>query len=253
MQTRAGAHPAGRGRGARGAARAHRRVRGGRRGLLLRRHAGLSGSHQRRARPRRRRRLLRRPGRVALRRPVTAGRRRADALPRPRALRRRRRGDPPCRWSSTSSARLGEAGVDHDIVIYPGAPHSFFDRRQEQYAEASEDAGAGCWRSWHASRRRREQRRLPAEAYVEGGASRATPGPRRRARARSARTARARCAGGGANPEQPSPSLPPASTAGSSIARRAHRHRPVRIGARVSLVAMPMTGTPCGARVRCRR
>jgi carboxymethylenebutenolidase len=36
--------------------------------------------------------------------------------------------------------RLDEAGVDHEIVIYPDAPHSFFDRRQEQYAEASEDA-----------------------------------------------------------------------------------------------------------------
>jgi carboxymethylenebutenolidase len=30
--------------------------------------------------------------------------------------------------------------VEHVLHIYPGAPHSFFDRRQEQYAEASEDA-----------------------------------------------------------------------------------------------------------------
>jgi carboxymethylenebutenolidase len=30
--------------------------------------------------------------------------------------------------------------VDVDVVIYPGAPHSFFDRRQEQFADASEDA-----------------------------------------------------------------------------------------------------------------
>lgn len=38
--------------------------------------------------------------------------------------------------------RLAEAGVDHEIVVYPDAPHSFFDRRHEQYAEA----GADAWR-----------------------------------------------------------------------------------------------------------
>ena len=37
---------------------------------------------------------------------------------------------------------LDEAGVEHEIVVYPGAPHSFFDRKQEQFAEASEDAWA---------------------------------------------------------------------------------------------------------------
>jgi carboxymethylenebutenolidase len=35
---------------------------------------------------------------------------------------------------------LAEAGVEHEIHIYPGAPHSFFDRKYEEYAEASEDA-----------------------------------------------------------------------------------------------------------------
>jgi carboxymethylenebutenolidase len=30
--------------------------------------------------------------------------------------------------------------VEHEIHVYDGAPHSFFDRRQEQYAEASQDA-----------------------------------------------------------------------------------------------------------------
>jgi carboxymethylenebutenolidase len=30
--------------------------------------------------------------------------------------------------------------VEHEIHVYEGAPHSFFDRRQEQYAEASQDA-----------------------------------------------------------------------------------------------------------------
>ena len=35
---------------------------------------------------------------------------------------------------------LAAAGVEHELVTYDGAPHSFFDRRQEDFAEASEDA-----------------------------------------------------------------------------------------------------------------
>jgi carboxymethylenebutenolidase len=35
---------------------------------------------------------------------------------------------------------LAAAGVEHEIVTYDGAPHSFFDRRQEDFAEASDDA-----------------------------------------------------------------------------------------------------------------
>jgi carboxymethylenebutenolidase len=35
---------------------------------------------------------------------------------------------------------LTAAGVEHELVIYPGAPHSFFDRKQEQFAAESEDA-----------------------------------------------------------------------------------------------------------------
>ena len=35
---------------------------------------------------------------------------------------------------------LTAALVEHDIVTYAGAPHSFFDRKQEQFAEASDDA-----------------------------------------------------------------------------------------------------------------
>jgi len=35
---------------------------------------------------------------------------------------------------------LTAAGVDHEVVTYDGAPHSFFDRSQEQFAEASADA-----------------------------------------------------------------------------------------------------------------
>jgi len=35
---------------------------------------------------------------------------------------------------------LTRAGVEHESVVYPGAPHSFFDRKQEEHAEASADA-----------------------------------------------------------------------------------------------------------------
>src|SRR2546421_1320355 len=35
---------------------------------------------------------------------------------------------------------LTDAGIEHEIVTYDGAPHSFFDRKQEAFAEASDDA-----------------------------------------------------------------------------------------------------------------
>jgi carboxymethylenebutenolidase len=35
---------------------------------------------------------------------------------------------------------LADAGVEHDIHVYPGAPHSFFDRKFDEYADACEDA-----------------------------------------------------------------------------------------------------------------
>jgi carboxymethylenebutenolidase len=37
-------------------------------------------------------------------------------------------------------AALEQAAVRHEIVTYPGAPHSFFDRRYEEFASASADA-----------------------------------------------------------------------------------------------------------------
>jgi carboxymethylenebutenolidase len=35
---------------------------------------------------------------------------------------------------------LDGAGVEHEVVTYPGAPHSFFDRKHEEFASESEDA-----------------------------------------------------------------------------------------------------------------
>ena len=35
---------------------------------------------------------------------------------------------------------LAAAGREHATIVYDGAPHSFFDRKQEQFADASADA-----------------------------------------------------------------------------------------------------------------
>jgi carboxymethylenebutenolidase len=40
----------------------------------------------------------------------------------------------------TLERALEAAGVEHEVVVYDGAPHSFFDRKYEEFAEASEDA-----------------------------------------------------------------------------------------------------------------
>jgi carboxymethylenebutenolidase len=37
-------------------------------------------------------------------------------------------------------AALEAAGVEHELVVYDGAPHSFFDRRYTEFADASADA-----------------------------------------------------------------------------------------------------------------
>jgi carboxymethylenebutenolidase len=35
---------------------------------------------------------------------------------------------------------LSEAGKEYELVEYEGAPHSFFDRKQEEFQDASDDA-----------------------------------------------------------------------------------------------------------------
>ena len=46
----------------------------------------------------------------------------------------------PVEQVSAFEQALDEAGVEHELVVYDGAPHSFFDRKQEQFADASADA-----------------------------------------------------------------------------------------------------------------
>jgi carboxymethylenebutenolidase len=46
----------------------------------------------------------------------------------------------PAADRQTFEENLERSGAPHEVVVYPGAPHSFFDRKQEQFAEDSEDA-----------------------------------------------------------------------------------------------------------------
>ena len=48
----------------------------------------------------------------------------------------------PAEVRETFDRALDAAGVAHRTVVYEGAPHSFFDRRATEYADAS----AGAWR-----------------------------------------------------------------------------------------------------------
>ena len=123
-----------------GARRAHRGdpVRLGR--LLLRRRPLVLGGDERAPRARRRGRLLQRAERQGPAHSAgSGGARRPDQAAGAGALRRRRPEHPAGR---RRRLRCGarEGGVEHEIVIYPGAPHSFFDRKQEEFADASTDA-----------------------------------------------------------------------------------------------------------------
>src|SRR6266566_2157029 len=59
---------------------------------------------------------------------------------------------------ATFDRELTQAGVPHQMVVYEGAPHSFFDRTFEQHKDASADA----WRQMLAFIK--EQTRQPARA-----------------------------------------------------------------------------------------
>jgi carboxymethylenebutenolidase len=46
----------------------------------------------------------------------------------------------PVEDSQAFDEALTAAGIEHEVVIYSGAPHSFFDRKYEEFAADSEDA-----------------------------------------------------------------------------------------------------------------
>jgi carboxymethylenebutenolidase len=49
-------------------------------------------------------------------------------------------GSIPADTIAAFDAALGTAGVEHELVTYPGAPHSFFDRKAAEYGHDSADA-----------------------------------------------------------------------------------------------------------------
>jgi carboxymethylenebutenolidase len=48
----------------------------------------------------------------------------------------------PVEDSEAFDAALTAAGIEHDVVVYDGAPHSFFDRKQAEFQAESDDAWA---------------------------------------------------------------------------------------------------------------
>jgi carboxymethylenebutenolidase len=46
----------------------------------------------------------------------------------------------PAEDNAAFERALSDAGVEYELITYEGAPHSFFDRKQEEFAEQSEDA-----------------------------------------------------------------------------------------------------------------
>ena len=135
-----------RGRG-RGGARARTGPRTGQRardlhGRLLHGRPDVVPGRDAGAGPCGRHRLLRHPrGAVAQRRPRAARRGRLHHVAGPRPVRRRGRRH---RGGRDRRLRRGavDAGVDHRLVTYEGAPHSFFDRKAAEFADASEGAWA---------------------------------------------------------------------------------------------------------------
>ena len=46
----------------------------------------------------------------------------------------------PAEDNAAFDGALTAAGIEHELVVYDGAPHSFFDRKQHDFAQASDDA-----------------------------------------------------------------------------------------------------------------
>jgi carboxymethylenebutenolidase len=67
-------------------------------------------------------------------------------------------------------AALDKAGVRHETIVEPGAPHGFFDRRAEQHHEAADDA----WDRTLAFIRRHTMGQPIAAAAPAAGASSAS-------------------------------------------------------------------------------
>ena len=124
---------------------------------------------------------------------------RADRRHRPRALRRRGPGHHARGDRRAFDAALTAAGVDHRLVTYPGAPHSFFDRKADRVRRRERGGlgrDAGVHRRRRTSSTRGRRRSGQASSDLRAGVARlddldpARAGRRRRPRRRT----RLRCA-----------------------------------------------------------
>ena len=110
-------------------------------GVLLRRarlaDAGVPGGRRRRDRVLRAADAAGRLGHASL----DEARQGLAACRGPRALRGRGPRDPEDDVRTYERA-LEEAGIDRSFIVYPDAPHSFFDRAMTEYADACRDAWA---------------------------------------------------------------------------------------------------------------
>ena len=107
--------------------------------ILLRRLALVRSGGQSRPGSRRGGGSLRRPRPLPIRRPRSPDPGRRHRTSATRTFRGADKAIPQEQIDEFESA-LSTAGVEHEIHVYPGAPHSFFDRKQEEFAEESEDA-----------------------------------------------------------------------------------------------------------------
>jgi carboxymethylenebutenolidase len=53
---------------------------------------------------------------------------------------RRRRPRHPAERDRRVRRRLQKANVKHELTVYPGVPHSFFDRKFAEFVDASADS-----------------------------------------------------------------------------------------------------------------
>ena len=90
-------------------------------------------------------------------------RRRRSSRSRPATTRTSRR-----ELNAAFDAALSAAGVEHELVVYDGAPHSFFDRRYEEHAEASADAWQRVLDVHRATRCLSRKPRRGALGYFDG-------------------------------------------------------------------------------------
>ena len=136
-------------------------------GRVLLRRPQLVAFHRRRPRSRRGRRLLRQP---AARGDWPGPINRAAELKGPiLALQAGADQNITSEQNAAFDEALTAAGVEHEVVTYEGAPHSFFDRKQEQFRRPPTTPGSGRSLSSSATRSFSHMEELLLAWFAEHG------------------------------------------------------------------------------------